>query len=145
MAGEDLIGKGIIPPSSGGGGSGSAQAKDIPHAAGVKGAVLATKLFGVPDLQKFGEVGIQQSFGGDTQGISNKMLNEAAASLSMKGGFLAKVFDELKSLGMQIIDHTGGIQQLAWTEVPIEALGQILPPNTPGSGVAAGEGFSMNA
>ncbi|MCE2926801.1 MAG: hypothetical protein LW823_04050 [Rickettsiales bacterium] len=127
------------------GGGGAAQAKDIPHAVGKEVSHLLTKFFSVPNVDRLGEAGVQLALGGDRGAITDAMINQGGGSLSMKGGFFAKVFDELKSLGMQIIDHTGGIQQLAWTEVPIEALGQITPMNTGASGMGAGEGYSMNA
>jgi hypothetical protein len=129
----------------GGGGGGASQAKDIPQAVGKEMSHLLAKFTGGPNLDRLGESGIQLAIGGDRGMITDAMINQGGGGLSMKGGFLAKVFDELKSLGMQIIDHTGGIQQLAWTEVPIEALGQITPMNTGASGMGAGEGYSMNA
>lgn len=102
----------------GGGGSDGVNEKELPQMLVDTGAEhsanLATKLTGglLPNLNQLGQISILQPFE-KAEGWASKMINEAASSMSARGGFLANLFHSIFIKNGAITDHTqltGGLE-----------------------------------
>ena len=68
------------------------------------------KLSGVMvDLNELGQSGLQKSIGGDTEGITGKMILQGGLLSDAPGGFLARLLHSIFIKNREITDHTGGV------------------------------------
>ena len=73
-----------------------------------KTTYTAAKLLNLPvNVTEFGQHGLQKAFGGDTEGITGKMVMPGVLQ-NLGGGFLAKLLYDIFIKNREITDHTGG-------------------------------------
>ncbi len=74
-----------------------------------KQTYTAAKITGVPlNLNNVGEVGLQKAIGGESEGITGKMIMPSFLP-DMQGGFLAKLLHSIFVKNREITDHTAGV------------------------------------
>lgn len=74
-----------------------------------KQTYTGAKLTGLPvNLTNVGEVGLQKTFGGDSEGITGKMIMPSIFP-DMQGGFLAKLLHSIFVKNREITDLTAGV------------------------------------
>ena len=88
------------------------------------------KMMGV-NAESLLATGLFKSF--ESAGFAAGMINKSAASLSSNGGFLAKLFDALKSEGMKLHDWSSGVGggpaiEGSFRDYSLADLGNFSPP-----------------